>query len=211
METADTHIMTLRQWSVERLAMTFDKGAAVAALNDLGGSLPRAALQIAGDPFPFWREAYKRRVFGGEAERVTLAQLIEFRDVRGRVLAGAVPYDSSMEYTHFENLDRMALPHAVYHQRISRFPVPTCPKALAERAKVMILTGFVQHRAFDDCFEMGNGGDVMALLINQALSNNVLKTSIILAEHYIGAWDDLVTRHRDKAAAGDLFDGEAAS
>ncbi len=211
MEVSDTNIMTLRDWSVQRLAMTFDKGAAVAALNDIGGSLPQAALKVAGDPFPFWREAYKRRVFGGEAERVTLVQLIEFRDVRGRILAGAVQYDSSMEYTHLNNLDGLALTHAVYHQRISRFPVPTCAKALAERAKIMLLTGFVQHRAFDDCFEMGNGGDVMGLLMNMALSNNVLKLSIIQAEHYIGAWDDLVARHRAKVAVGDLSGGEAAS
>lgn len=211
METADTHIMTLRDWSEKTLAMPLDKGAAAAALKDVGGSLPKAALQIAGDPFPFLREAYRRRVFGGEAERVTLAQMIEFRDVRDRVLAGAVPYDGSMEYTHFENIDRMALPKAVYHQRISRFPVPACPKGLAERAKVMILTGFVQHRVFDDCFEMGNGGEVMALLINEALSNNVLKTSIIQTEHYIGAWDDLVKRHRASSAISDMFDGEATS
>lgn len=211
METSDSNIMTLREWSVQRLAMTFDKDAAFAALKDIGGSLPQAALKVAGDPFPFWREAYKRRVFGGEAERVTLAQLIEFRDVRARILAGAVAYDSSMEFTHFDNLDGLGLTHAVYHQRISRFPVPTCAKALDERAKIMIFTGFVQHRAFDDCFEMGNGGEVMARLMDMALSNNVLKVSIIQAEHYIGAWDDLVSRHRAKGAVGDLFDGEAAS
>ena len=211
METADAHIMTLRQWSEKTLAMPLDKDAAAAALKDIGGSLPKAALQIAGDPFPFLREAYRRRVFGGEAERVTLAQLIEFRDVRGRILAGAVQYDSSMEYTHFNNLDGLRLPHAVYHQRISRFPVPSCAKALAERAKVMLLTGFVQHRAFDDCFEMGNGGDVMGLLMNIALSNNVLKVSIIQAEHYIGVWDDLVKRHRAKVATDDLFDRGAKS
>ncbi len=211
MEASDTNITTMRDWSVQRLAMTFDKGAAVAALQDIGGSLPQAALLIAGDPYPFWREAYKRRVFGGEAERVTLAQLIEFRDVRAKVLAGAVPYDSSMEYTHFDNLNGLGLTHAVYHQRISRFPVPTCANALAERAKVMILTGFVKHRAFDDCFEMGNGGDVMRRLMDMALSNNVLKVSIIQAEHYIGVWDDLVRRHRAKGAVGDLFDGEARS
>lgn len=211
MDASDTIIMTLRDWSVQRLAMTFDKGAAIAALKDIGGSLPQAALQIAGDPFPFWREAYKRRVLGGEAERVTLAQLIELRDVRARVLAGAVTYDNSMEYTHFDNLDGLCLTHAVYHQRISKFPVPNCAKALADRAKVMILTGFVQHRAFDDCFEMGNGGEVMARLMDMALSNNVLKVSIIQAEHYIGAWDELVNRHRAKGTAGDLFDGETTS
>lgn len=211
MDHIDANIMTLRDWSVQRLAMTFDKDAAVASLQDIGGSLPKAALKVAGDPFPFWREAYRRRVLGGEAERVTLAQLIEFRDVRDRVLSGAVPYDHSMEYTHFNNLDGLGLTHAVYHQRISRFPVPSCAKALAERAKIMLLTGFVQHRAFDDCFEMGNGSEVMGRLMDAALSNNVLKISIIQAEHYIGAWKDLLRRHCSKAATGNLSDGEPKS
>ncbi len=211
MGTPDTTIETLRHWSIDRLAMTFDEAAALDALYDLGGSIADAAVKIGGDPFPFWREAYKRRIFGGEGERVTLPQLLEYRDLRARILAGAVTYDSSMEFSHFDNLDGLALTQAVYHQRISRYPVPTCARALAERAKVMILTGFVKHRAFDDCFEMGNGGDVMARVIDMALSNNVIKVSIIQAEYYIGAWDDLLKRHRARQAVGDLFDGEDAA
>ena len=211
MGSPDVVVETLRHWSIDRLAMTFDEAAAMDALYDLGGSIADAAVKIGGDPFPFWREAYKRRIFGGEGERVTLPQLLEYRDLRARILAGAVAYDSSMEYTHFDNLDGLALTQAVYHQRISRFPVPTCAKALAKRAKLMILTGFVKHRAFDDCFEMGNGGDVMAGLIDMASSNNVLKVSIIQAEYYIGEWEKLLKRHRARQAIGDLFDKEGAA
>lgn len=211
MSSSDVVVETLRHWSIDRLAMTFDERAAIDALHDLGGSIADAAVKIGGDPFPFWREAYKRRIFGGEGEKVTLPQLLEYRDLRARILSGAVAYDNSMEFSLFDNLDGLALTQAVYHQRISRYPVPTCARALAERAKVMILTGFVKHRAFDDCFEMGNGGDVMARVIDMALSNNVIKVSIIQAEYYIGAWDDLLKRHRARQAVGDLFDGEDAA
>jgi hypothetical protein len=89
-----------------------------------------------------------------------------------------IPYTASMEYTHVDNIDGMAMTNAAYARKWPRFEnFPTTTPGCATRAASMIKVGFVIHDPFDSCFKMGHGYDVMALLINDALSDDALRTA----------------------------------
>ena len=122
-----------------------------------------------------------------------------------RILALTTHYDPSMEYTHYRNIHHDALTNAAYRKQIERWPTPNCPKALADRAALMVMTGFVMDRAFDACFEMGNGGEVMRRLIDAAGADAELKAAMIRGAYHIGDWDVLVSKQLDNRAVADLF------
>ena len=61
--------------------------------------------------------------------------------------------------------------NAAYARKWPRFEnFPTTARGCATRAASMIKAGFVIHDPFDSCFKMGHGYDVMALLVNDAMS-----------------------------------------
>lgn len=71
---------------------------------------------------------------------------------------------------------------------------PTEAPELAKLAAKMIKTGFVMHREFDSCFEMGNGNAVMALLVDMAQHDEELQQWWRLGEDYIGAFEAVKQR-----------------
>lgn len=133
----------------------------------------------------------------------------EYHQARAEVLRGAVVYYSYMEYTHHENIEWDAITTSAYNRAFSVGRLPTRADALMRRAKKMILTGFVKHRAFDDCFEMGNGAEVMGGLVAEATINPVLRREIIRCETFIGNWDDLVAHYQAPSSLGGLFEATA--
>ena len=97
-----------------------------------------------------------------------------------------IPFDAStMEYTHYDNIQGMCMTNAEYFVCfLSGAAFPTEAPELASLAAKMIKTGFVMHRAFDSCFEMGNGSAVMALLVDMALEDDELRQWWTLGEAY---------------------------
>ncbi|MBL1435450.1 MAG: hypothetical protein COB08_004545 [Rhodobacteraceae bacterium] len=73
------------------------------------------------------------------------------------MIVGLIPYDAStMEYTHYDNIQGMCMTRDQYFACFARGPeFPTEAHKLAKLAARMIKTGFVQHREFESCFEMG--------------------------------------------------------
>jgi len=106
------------------------------------------------------------------------------------------PYDAStMEYTHYENIQGMCMTRAAYFACFSGgADFPTAPPALAELAVKMIKTGFVIHREFESCFEMGNGGEVMKLLVDMALKDDALRDWWQRGAYYIGDFEKVKQR-----------------
>jgi len=102
-----------------------------------------------------------------------------------------IPYDAStMEYTHYDNIQGMCMTNAEYFFCFaSGAEFPTKAPELATLAAKMIKTGFVMHREFDSCFEMGNGSAVMVLLVDMALEDEELQQWWRLGEDYIGAFE----------------------
>lgn len=131
----------------------------------------------------------------------------EYHTARSQVLRDTKWYTCDMEYTHFDNIEGSAITRAAYEKAFSVARFPSSAKALTKLAKKMIYTGFVKHRAFDACFEMGNGGEVMAGLITEATQNDILRREIIRCEDYIGAWDTLAAKYLAPASLGGLFEG----
>lgn len=102
-----------------------------------------------------------------------------------------IPYDANtMEYTHYDNIQGMCMTNAEYFTCFTGgAEFPTQAPELATLAAKMIKTGFVMHRQFDSCFEMGNGGAVMALLVDMALQDEELRQWWRLGEDYIGSFE----------------------
>ncbi len=65
---------------------------------------------------------------------------------------------------------------------------------LAKLAARMIKSGFVIHREFESCFEMGNGAEVMALLVDMALEDDELRDWWQRGEYYIGDFEQIKAR-----------------
>ena len=107
-----------------------------------------------------------------------------------------IPYDAStMEYTHYDNIQGMCMTNAEYFACFAGgAEFPTKAPELAKLAAIMIKTGFVMHRQFDSCFEMGNGGAVMALLVDMALEDEELRQWWRLGEDYIGVFETVKLR-----------------
>ena len=86
------------------------------------------------------------------------------------MIINLIPYDAStMEYTYYDNIQGMCMTNAEYFACFAGgADFPTKAPKLATLAAKMIKTSFVMHREFDSCFEMGNGGAVMALLVDMA-------------------------------------------
>lgn len=166
---------------------------------------------VEADPREFALHGFTRcgqRDWGGP-EGMT-ADERERHHVRCAVLAGAVMYTPDMEYTHYENIDGDAITQAAYHERLSPQPFPTSAPQLAALAKRIIYSGFVQYRGFDSCFEMGNGGEVMTLLVKEARGNDVLRAAIIAAEFHIGKWDEIERSYPANAESAVLFESAGA-
>lgn len=109
------------------------------------------------------------------------------------------PYTPSMEYTHIENIDGMAMTNAAYARKWPRFDkFPITARGCATRAASMIKAGFVIHDPFDSCFKMGHGYEVMALLINDAFADPELRTAWDRCRYYLGSFEDALTDYRAK-------------
>jgi len=110
-----------------------------------------------------------------------------------------IPYEPSMEYTHVQNIDGMAMTNAAYTRKWPRFEdFPTTARGCARRAASMIKAGFVIHDSFDSCFKMGHGFDVMALLINDALADEDLRRAWNRCAHYIGRFEQALAEYRTR-------------
>ena len=108
-----------------------------------------------------------------------------------------VPYSLDMEYTHVENIDGMAMTNAAYARRWPRFEdFPTTARGCATRAANMIKAGFVIHDPFDSCFKMGQGYDVMALLINDAFVDDDLRSAWDRCSYYLGTFEAALDDYR---------------
>jgi len=108
-----------------------------------------------------------------------------------------IPFTASMEYSHVDNIDGMAMTNAAYARIWPRFEnFPTTARGCATRAASMIKAGFVIHDPFDSCFKMDHGYDVMALLINDALSDDALRTAWNRCAYYLGTFDDALADYR---------------
>ena len=109
------------------------------------------------------------------------------------------PYTAAMEYTHIENIDGMAMTNAAYEKKWPRFDkFPTTARGCATRAASMMKAGFVIHRPFDSCFEMGHGHEVMALLINEALGDPDLRKAWDRCAYYMGSFDTAYADYRTR-------------
>lgn len=108
-----------------------------------------------------------------------------------------IPYTASMEYTHVENIDGMALTNAAYARKWPRYEnFPTTARGCATRAASMIKAGFVIHDPFDSCFKMGHGYEVMALLLNAALADAELRTAWDRCSSYLCTFDAALADYR---------------
>ncbi len=108
-----------------------------------------------------------------------------------------IPYTASMEYTHVENIDGMALTNVAYARKWPRYEsFPTTARGCATRAASMIKAGFVIHDPFDSCFKMGHGYEVMALLLNAALADAELRTAWDRCSSYLGTFDATLAEYR---------------
>ncbi len=107
-----------------------------------------------------------------------------------------IPFDAStMEYTHYDNIQGMCMTNAAYFACFAGgVEFPTEAPELAKLAAKMIKTGFVMHRQFESCFEMGNGSAVMALLVDMALDDDELRQWWQLGEDYIGSFETVKRR-----------------
>ena len=107
-----------------------------------------------------------------------------------------IPYDErTMQYTHYENIQGKCMTQADYFACFAGgADFPTEAPALAALAARMIKSGFVIHREFESCFEMGNGGAVMALLVDMALEDDDLRDWWNLGDYYIGGFEKVKLR-----------------
>lgn len=114
-----------------------------------------------------------------------------------------IPYDAStMEYTHYDNISGMCMTRDQYFACFAGgAEFPTKAPALAKLAARMIKTGFVKHREFESCFEMGNGGAVMALLVDMALEDDELRDWWNLGDYHIGEFEKVKLRFYPSSAA----------
>ena len=106
------------------------------------------------------------------------------------------PYDAStMQYTHYENIQGMCMTRADYFACFAGgADFPSEAPDLAKLAARMIKSGFVIHREFESCFEMGNGAEVMALLVDMALEDDELRDWWQRGDDYIGEFEKVKQR-----------------
>jgi len=114
-----------------------------------------------------------------------------------------IPYDErTMGYTHYENIQGMCMTRDQYFATFAGgadFPMEA--PMLAKLAARMIKTGFVKHREFDSCFEMGNGSAVMALLVDMALEDDELRDWWNRGAYFIGEFEKVKLRFYPSSAA----------
>jgi hypothetical protein len=92
-----------------------------------------------------------------------------------------IPYTASMEYTHVDNIDGMAMTNAAYARIWPRFEnFPTSARGCATRVASMIKVGFVIHDPFDSCFKM----------------DDALRTAWNRCAYYLGTFDGTLADYR---------------